>query len=119
MSLSVELLELYREWHRFTAAETRAIEARAWEQVEQIQSAKASLQPAILSASLAIDRRASLASEKSGDIGELLAELIHLEQANSEKMTSQLSAAHAERSALGRSASQLRGIRRAYVRPKV
>ena len=112
MSATVELLALYQEWLRWTGTESRAIATGAWEQVGRAQATKALLQPVI--------RRASHALREQGvdvpeEISQLLVELIDCERANQEKVSTQLAAARAERSALGESTSRLRDIRRAYV----
>jgi hypothetical protein len=112
MSSPTELLALYQEWLQLTGAETRAIAASAWEQVGEVQSAKALLQPAIRRLSVALKGGAVAVPE---DISQLLAELISCERANQDMVGSQLAAARAERAALGESASRLRDIRRAYV----
>jgi hypothetical protein len=115
VSLRAELLALYQEWHRLTGEETRAIEADAWDQVRRIQAAKASLPSAILNVSAALEDRDSGGAKAIEEIEELLAELILLERANQDAVTSRLAMAHAERTALGHSTSRLRDIRRAYV----
>jgi hypothetical protein len=111
------LLRLYRQWEKLTHAETEAIDGSAWARVGQIQAEKLQLQPAILAATADL-RKVGAATTRGlpAEIGHVLAGLIQLEQSNGMKMSFRLAEARAERSRLGRSASQLRELRRAYVR---
>ncbi len=114
-----ELAALYVEWQQLTVAETRAIEACAWVQAGQIQTAKSALQPAILAVTDRLKSHHSPPGEVPAEYRDLLAALIQLEQLNCATVASRLAAARAERTRLGRSASQLRDVRRAYVMPRV
>jgi DNA mismatch repair ATPase MutS len=118
MSARNDLLNLYREWSKLTEAEGLAIRSASWPEVQHYQDAKYQLQAQIVSATelvhaeLALDPRQS--QEVNREFRSLLAELIQLEQRNSQWLAEQRQNAEAEMAVVNQSSRNLRQVHKAY-----
>jgi hypothetical protein len=112
MNAMSELAALYEQWRSLTDDEGKAIEAAAWIQVEQYQTAKGRLQPRITEV---IQRLDAVVLER--EFRPVVEELMRLEQRNSALLQRQRSAAERQRQELARASRNLRQIHKSYVPP--
>jgi hypothetical protein len=118
MSARSDLLSLYIEWRKLTESEGLAIRSANWLEVQHFQDAKFQLQAQIVSATelvhaeLARDPRHT--PEVNHEFRSLLAELIQLEQRNSQWLADQRRNAEAEMAAIDKTSRNLRQVHKAY-----
>lgn len=111
------LLDLYAEWRRLTELEGAAIGRDEWPTVAQQQALKRELQTRIVEATELWNREAEAGSESARferELRPLVADLIQLESRNHARLCERREQARVALASLDRSASQLRGIQRAY-----
>lgn len=107
-----ELTALYEQWRSLTEAEGQAIEATAWVQVEQYQSAKGRLQPRIAEVTQRLD-----ASTLEREFRAVVEGLMRLEHRNNALLQRQRHAAERQKQELDRTSRNLRQIHKSYVPP--
>ena len=107
-----ELAALYEQWRSLTEAESEALEAAAWAQVEQYQAAKSQLQPRITEVTQRLD-----ASVLEREFRPVVEELMRLERRNDALLQRQRHAAERQRQELDRTSRNLRQIHKSYVPP--
>jgi hypothetical protein len=118
MSAHSQLLGLYQEWRSWSEMEGAAIQSATWTRVDECQDAKLQLQPRIVNASETL--HAELAASQQpfsayeSQLRGIVAELIALEQRNSEWLAEQRKHVQAEADTLNRTGGHLRQVRRAY-----
>ncbi len=118
MSAQANLLELYRDWRRWTEAESEAIQAGDWRKVKFCQSAKSELQPQILrgtqDAQMECARSGSDRGAMEKTVRSIVNELIYLETRNGEFLAEQRAGTEAEMEEMGRSGRNLSRIQKSY-----
>ena len=109
MKPAEELNALYRQWRRLTEAEARFIRGNFWDQIDQLQSTKAHLQPRITEMSAQLDP-----VEHEHRFRPVVEELIRLEQHNRELIQAQRQIAQHQKEELEQSSRHLRQLHRSY-----
>jgi len=112
MTPADELSTLYQQWRSLTEDEGAAIEAGAWINVDQFQTAKFRLQPRIVELSKQLDSAThELRFRKEVE------ELMQSERENNELLQRQRQDAETQRQELDRASRQLRHLHKSYVSP--
>ena len=112
MTSADELSALCQQWRSLTEDEGEAIEAGAWANVDQFQTAKARLQPRIVEVSQRLD-----AATHARHFREVVEELMQLERRNSALLHSRRQAAETQKQELDRTSRHLRQLHKSYVPP--
>ena len=114
-----QLMDLYQEWRTLSETEGKAIRAATWSRVDACQDAKHGLQPRMLSAVELCQAELKAAGINPQDfdlqLRKIVAELILLEERNSQWLAEQREAALAQARQLDRTSRSLRQVRQAYV----
>ena len=120
MSANNDLLDLFQEWRALTEAEGQAIQSATWPEVTRCQDAKSQLQTRLIATHelLQAELKASGLDAEAYDprYRQVVAELIRLEQRNSEWLADQYQQADQQRNDLARASRNLRQVHRAYAR---
>lgn len=118
MSARNDLLNLYQEWRKLTDAEGLAIRSANWPELQYLQDAKFNLQAQIVSATELVHaelaRNPGMAQEVNREFRTLLAELIQMEQRNSQWLSEKRQNAEAEMALANQSSRNLRQVHKAY-----
>jgi hypothetical protein len=118
MNAHQDLLELFQEWRTLTETEGQAIRSATWPEVNRCQDAKFHLQSRLMMAheSLQAERLARGLDPVTYDppYRQVVAELIRLEQRNSEWLADQYQQAERQNQDLARTSRNLRQVHRAY-----
>lgn len=112
MSPELEFTALLDQWRQLTDEEGRAISKGAWTHLEQLQSAKAMLQPRIDE----VRQRVDPASHES-QFRPLIDNLIAMERRNQSSLSEQHQRAQQQEQDLNRSDRNLRQIQKSYLPP--
>ena len=118
MNAESELLRAYREWHRLAEAETKAIQTRNWDLLNDCHLAIRDFQTHI--ALLAQDARAEWRragcnlEEKERNLRVLVSDLIDLTRRNQGLLQTTLGTARQQIDQLGETGKNLKRLRRSY-----
>jgi hypothetical protein len=118
MNAESELLSAYREWHRLAQAETKAIQTRNWDLLNDCHVAIRDFQAHI--AALAQDarnewRRAGCnLAEKEHNLQVLVTDLVDLTRRNQGLLQNSLVTARQQLDHLGETGKNLKRLRRSY-----
>jgi hypothetical protein len=118
MNAESELLTAYREWHRLAEAETKAIQTRNWDLLNDCHLAIRDFQAHI--AMLAQDARSEWRGagcnldEKERNLRVLISDLVDLTRRNQGLLQTTLTTARHQIDQLGETGKNLRRLRRSY-----
>ncbi|HMJ88963.1 MAG TPA: hypothetical protein VK530_04070 [Candidatus Acidoferrum sp.] len=105
--MNSDLEALLEEWRGLTEAESRAISAEDWPQVNDLQRRKAELQPQI-------SRATPPGARPNASTTTLVRELVSLEMSNNQLLSTRRAMAEREFTEVNRAAGTLRELNRAY-----
>jgi len=117
MNAEGELLHAYSEWHRLAQAETKAIQTRNWDLLNDCHLAVRDFQSHI--AALTLNARAEwsrdgVLAEKEHNLQVMVSELIDLTRYNQGLLESTLTTARHHISQLSETGKNLKRLRRSY-----
>lgn len=112
MTAADELAALYEQWRSLTEEEGAAIQSGVWASVEQLQAAKARLQPRITE----VSRRLDAATHERQFRAQVEA-LMQLERRNSTLLQARQATAREQMQALDKAGRRLRQLHKSYVPP--
>jgi len=112
MTPADELSALYQQWRSLSEDEGEAIEAGAWANVDQFQTAKARLQPRIVEISQRLD-----VDTHERRFRKVVEELMQLERRNSALLQHRRHAADEQMRELDKASRHLRQLHKSYVPP--
>lgn len=118
MTSREQLFALYAEWRRLTEDEGAAIQACAWQRVDECQATKSQLQEEIVQTTESLQVEAYAAGSDwttiERELRRTVQELIVLESRNSELLTRQRRESMDQQRELNRAVRNLRQVARVY-----